>query len=104
MLELCNLSLLLIFGFRCNGTVNHCIILDTERGYGFAEPYIIYESLQALVLHYHQNSLEEHNDYLTTTLAYPVFADQHRVSSDSGFSDKSMSKPSNSPRSYVRIK
>lgn len=59
----------------CNGTVNHCIIYETERGYGFAEPYNIYESLKALVLHYFQNSLEEHNDSLNTTLAYPVFAD-----------------------------
>lgn len=55
--------------------MNHCIIYETERGYGFAEPYNIYESLKALVLHYYQNSLEEHNDSLNTTLAYPVFAD-----------------------------
>ncbi|XP_075219878.1 phosphatidylinositol 3-kinase regulatory subunit alpha isoform X2 [Lycorma delicatula] len=58
----------------CNGTTNHCIIYETERGYGFAEPYNIYESLKALVLHYAQNSLEEHNDSLNTTLAYPVLA------------------------------
>ncbi|XP_033611633.1 phosphatidylinositol 3-kinase regulatory subunit gamma-like [Cryptotermes secundus] len=58
----------------CNGTTNHCIIYETERGYGFAEPYNIYESLKLLVLHYAQNSLEEHNDSLTTTLAFPVFA------------------------------
>lgn len=62
----------------CNGTVNHCIIYETERGYGFAEPYNIYESLKALVLHYYQNSLEEHNDSLNTTLAYPVFAENAR--------------------------
>lgn len=58
----------------CNGTTNHCIIYETERGYGFAEPYNIYESLRVLVLHYAQNSLEEHNDSLNTTLAFPVFA------------------------------
>jgi len=58
----------------CNGTTNHCIIYKTERGYGFAEPYNIYESLKLLVLHYAQNSLEEHNDALNTTLAFPVFA------------------------------
>ncbi|XP_047101882.1 phosphatidylinositol 3-kinase regulatory subunit alpha [Schistocerca piceifrons] len=58
----------------CKGTTNHCIIYKTERGYGFAEPYNIYESLKLLVLHYAQNSLEEHNDALKTTLAYPVFA------------------------------
>ena len=54
--------------------VNHCIIYHTERGYGFAEPYNIHESLDSLVLHYAQNSLEEHNESLTATLAYPAFA------------------------------
>ncbi|XP_015512895.1 phosphatidylinositol 3-kinase regulatory subunit alpha isoform X1 [Neodiprion lecontei] len=58
----------------CNGTVNHCIIYATERGFGFAEPYNIHESLKHLVLHYAQNSLEEHNESLKTTLVYPVFA------------------------------
>ncbi|XP_043256902.1 phosphatidylinositol 3-kinase regulatory subunit alpha isoform X1 [Colletes gigas] len=58
----------------CNGTVNHCIIYGTERGFGFAEPYNIHKSLKHLVLHYAQNSLEEHNESLSTTLAYPVFA------------------------------
>ncbi|XP_076658734.1 phosphatidylinositol 3-kinase regulatory subunit alpha [Halictus rubicundus] len=58
----------------CNGTVNHCIIYGTERGFGFAEPYNIHKSLKHLVLHYAQNSLEEHNESLTTTLAYPAFA------------------------------
>ncbi|XP_034944744.1 phosphatidylinositol 3-kinase regulatory subunit alpha isoform X2 [Chelonus insularis] len=58
----------------CNGTVNHCIIYATERGFGFAEPYNIHESLKHLVLHYAQNSLEEHNESLNTTLTYPAFA------------------------------
>ncbi|XP_076178357.1 phosphatidylinositol 3-kinase regulatory subunit alpha isoform X2 [Ptiloglossa arizonensis] len=58
----------------CNGTVNHCIIYGTERGFGFAEPFNIHKSLKHLVLHYAQNSLEEHNESLNTTLAYPVFA------------------------------
>ncbi|XP_063994479.1 uncharacterized protein LOC135172035 isoform X1 [Diachasmimorpha longicaudata] len=58
----------------CNGTVNHCIIYATERGYGFADPYNIYENLKQLVLHYAQNSLEEHNESLNTTLTYPAFA------------------------------
>ncbi|XP_065214145.1 phosphatidylinositol 3-kinase regulatory subunit alpha isoform X2 [Planococcus citri] len=60
----------------CNGTVNHCIIYQTPRGYGFAEPYNIYDSLKSLVLHYSQNSLEEHNDVLTTTLAHPIYEDR----------------------------
>lgn len=59
---------------QCGGTPNHCIIAQTERGYGFAEPYNIHSSLKALVLHYATNSLEEHNDFLKTTLQYPVFA------------------------------
>lgn len=58
----------------CNGVVNHCIIYQTDRGFGFAEPYNIYPSLKQLVLHYSNNSLEEHNEELKTTLMYPVFA------------------------------
>ncbi|XKL65500.1 hypothetical protein PGB90_008920 [Kerria lacca] len=77
----------------CNGTVNHCIIYETPRGYGFAEPYNIYSSLKSLVLHYSQNSLEEHNDVLTTTLAYPVF--EHRYK----FKSNSLSEENN----YVKI-
>lgn len=56
----------------CKNTVNHCIIHQTERGFGFAEPYNIYVSLKNLVLHYANNSLEEHNDTLVTTLKYPI--------------------------------
>ncbi|CAD6201235.1 GSCOCG00000040001-RA-CDS [Cotesia congregata] len=58
----------------CNGTVNHCIIYATERGYGFAEPYNIHNTLKDLVLHYATNSLEEHNESLNTTLMYPALA------------------------------
>lgn len=60
----------------CNNTVNHCIINNTERGLGFAEPYYIYDTLKKLVLHYATNSLEEHNDLLKTTLQYPAFANK----------------------------
>jgi len=58
----------------CNNTVGHCLIYSGKNGFGFAEPYNIYPSLRALVLHYAQNSLEEHNDVLRTTLTYPVGA------------------------------
>lgn len=58
----------------CNGTTNHCIVYETKRGYGFAIPYNIYETLTTLVLHYAHNSLEEHNDVLCTTLKHPVFS------------------------------
>ncbi|KAH8412515.1 hypothetical protein KR009_002732 [Drosophila setifemur] len=52
--------------------VQHCIIYETESGFGFAAPYNIYPSLKKLVEHYANNSLEEHNDTLTTTLRWPV--------------------------------
>ncbi|XP_044016208.1 phosphatidylinositol 3-kinase regulatory subunit alpha isoform X2 [Aphidius gifuensis] len=64
----------------CNSTINHCIIYATERGFGFAEPYNIHESLVHLVKHYAQNSLEEHNDQLKTTLAYPAYATEEQLS------------------------
>jgi len=63
----------------CNGIVNHCIVYRTPKGFGFAEPYNIYSSLKDLVLHYSQTSLEEHNDSLTTTLAYPVLAENDKI-------------------------
>lgn len=66
---------------KCNDTVNHCIIQQTERGFGFAEPYNIYDSLKSLVLHYATNSLEEHNDTLQTTLKYPLLATTNKQQS-----------------------
>ncbi|XP_045447551.1 phosphatidylinositol 3-kinase regulatory subunit gamma [Melitaea cinxia] len=62
----------------CNNQVYHCIIFKTERGYGFAEPYNIYKTLNELVLHYAVNSLEEHNENLRTALKYPI--NSHLVS------------------------
>lgn len=56
----------------CKNCINHCIIYKTESGYGFAAPYNIYHTLKKLVEHYASNSLEEHNDKLTTTLSIPV--------------------------------
>lgn len=61
----------------CDGKVFHCLILKTERGFGFSEPYDIHANLMDLVLHYTQTSLEEHNDNLTTTLKFPVFANTY---------------------------
>ncbi|KAJ8941429.1 hypothetical protein NQ318_016061 [Aromia moschata] len=58
----------------CNGTPNHCIINETNKGLGFTEPYNIYPTLKDLVLHYATNSLEIHNDLLNTVLAYPILA------------------------------
>lgn len=58
----------------CRDKVNHCIIYETNNGYGFSVSGSVYESLRALVHHYAQISLEEHNDELFTTLKYPVFA------------------------------
>ncbi|XP_074597293.1 phosphatidylinositol 3-kinase regulatory subunit alpha [Brevipalpus obovatus] len=59
-----------------NRKVYHCLIYKTDRGFGFAEPYDIHPTLKSLVLHYSQTSLEEHNDHLHTTLAYPIFAEE----------------------------
>ncbi|NXL85974.1 P85A kinase, partial [Alectura lathami] len=57
-----------------DGEVKHCVIYNTPRGYGFAEPYNLYSSLKDLVLHYQQTSLVQHNDSLNVRLAYPVYA------------------------------
>jgi phosphoinositide-3-kinase regulatory subunit alpha/beta/delta len=38
-----------VLSINCKDQPNHCIIYRTERGFGFAEPYNIYESLEALV-------------------------------------------------------
>ncbi|XP_017075761.2 LOW QUALITY PROTEIN: phosphatidylinositol 3-kinase regulatory subunit gamma [Drosophila eugracilis] len=56
----------------CKNIVQHCIIYETNSGFGFAAPYNIYPTLKKLVEHYANNSLEEHNDTLTTTLRWPV--------------------------------
>ncbi|KAG2466458.1 phosphatidylinositol 3-kinase regulatory subunit alpha isoform X1 [Polypterus senegalus] len=58
--------------------VKHCVINKTPTGYGFAEPYNLYNSLKELVLHYQHTSLVQHNDSLNVTLAYPVYAQQRR--------------------------
>lgn len=58
----------------CNGIVNHCMIYETPKGFGFAIPYNTFATLQELVLHYAESSLEEHNDVLNTTLKCPVYS------------------------------
>lgn len=58
----------------CNNMTNHCIIYETPKGFGFAIPYNTFPTLDALVLHYAESSLEEHNDVLNTTLKYPIFS------------------------------
>lgn len=52
--------------------VVHCRIFHQSSGFGFAEPYFIYETLKELVLHYRRESLAEHNEMLNLTLMYPV--------------------------------
>lgn len=58
----------------CNNVINHCMIYETQHGFGFAIPYNLYPNLESLVLHYAQSSLEEHNDLLPTTLKYPILS------------------------------
>ncbi|XP_014663603.1 PREDICTED: phosphatidylinositol 3-kinase regulatory subunit gamma-like isoform X2 [Priapulus caudatus] len=55
-------------------TVKHCIIEQGEQGYGFAEPYNIYKSLNDLVLFYQHNTLAKHSDELPIMLQHPAFA------------------------------
>ena len=73
------------FYFSCNETVNHCIIQHTARGFGFVEPYVVYESLKSLVLHYAQRSLEDYNELLNTTLAFPVLHKEHKEGGEGGY-------------------
>uniref|UniRef100_UPI0037E8AE8E phosphatidylinositol 3-kinase regulatory subunit alpha-like isoform X2 n=1 Tax=Semicossyphus pulcher TaxID=241346 RepID=UPI0037E8AE8E len=61
-----------------DGEVKHCVINKTSTGYGFAEPYNLYNSLKELVLHYQHTSLVQHNDSLNVTLAFPVYSQQRR--------------------------
>ncbi|XP_029431709.1 phosphatidylinositol 3-kinase regulatory subunit alpha isoform X3 [Rhinatrema bivittatum] len=61
-----------------DGEVKHCVINKTPTGFGFAEPYNLYNTLKELVLHYQHTSLVQHNDSLNVTLAYPVYAQQRR--------------------------
>lgn len=60
------------------GEVCHCKINYTSTGYGFAEPYNLYASLQELVLAYQQINLAQHNEELDTMLDYPVYGPQPR--------------------------
>ncbi|XP_071496851.1 phosphatidylinositol 3-kinase regulatory subunit alpha-like [Diadema antillarum] len=58
------------------GEVCHCKINYTLTGFGFAEPYNLYSSLQELVLAYKQINLAQHNEELDTMLEYPVYGPQ----------------------------
>lgn len=52
--------------------VGHILIHRSERGFGFTEPYLLFPTLNDLVVYYAGHSLEEHNSQLTTTLAHPL--------------------------------
>ncbi|XP_056599030.1 phosphoinositide-3-kinase, regulatory subunit 3a (gamma) [Triplophysa dalaica] len=52
--------------------VRHCVIRQTEHGYGFVEPFDLHKSLKDLVMHYHHTSLAQHNQALDVRLVYPV--------------------------------
>ena len=68
---------------RAKDIIAHCKIERRPKGYGFAEPYHVHESLKSLVRHYRQVSLVEHNPLLDVTLALPVNAasQSHEASS-----------------------
>ena len=61
------------------GGVGHILIHRSERGFGFTEPYLLFPTLNDLVIHYAGHSLEEHNPQLTTTLAYPLHGPQPSI-------------------------
>jgi len=63
---------------RHKGKVSHCKIILGSSGYGFAEPYLIHDSLTSLVLHYKEVSLAEHNEDLDVRLTFPVTVAPHR--------------------------
>nr|SVE73869.1 EOG090X0F8Y [Daphnia atkinsoni] len=52
--------------------VGHILIYRSERGFGFTEPYLLFPTLNDLVVYYAGHSLEELNPKMTTTLAYPL--------------------------------
>lgn len=56
--------------------VGHILIHRSERGFGFTEPYLLFPTLNDLVVYYAGHSLEEHNSQLTTTLAHPLHGPQ----------------------------
>lgn len=57
---------------RVDKGVGHILIHRSERGFGFTEPYLLFPTLNDLVVYYAGHSLEEHNPQLTTTLAHPL--------------------------------
>ena len=56
---------------KCGSNVDHCRIKSGPQGFGFVDP-LVYPTLKDLVLYYADNSLEEHQPLLNTTLMYPV--------------------------------
>ncbi|KAK3607153.1 hypothetical protein CHS0354_005281 [Potamilus streckersoni] len=64
------------------GQVDHCIIVEKNSHYGFAEPHIKFTSLKQLVAHYQKESLKEHNEKLDVRLLYPVNLSEGRVVTD----------------------
>ena len=54
------------------GGIGSALILQTDRGFGFAEPYDVYPTLKDLVLHHATNTLRDYNEDLDTPLRFPV--------------------------------
>nr|SVE86436.1 EOG090X0F8Y [Daphnia similis]SVE87063.1 EOG090X0F8Y [Daphnia similis] len=70
----------------CRGVdngVGHILIYRSERGFGFAEPYLFFPTLNDLVVYYAGHSLEELNPKMNTTLAYPLHGSQPTESNQS---------------------
>ncbi|CAG0916748.1 unnamed protein product [Notodromas monacha] len=56
----------------CDHKVNHCKLMKYAQGYGFDENLDLFPTLRDFVLHYARNMLQDRNQTLNTTLAYPV--------------------------------
>nr|SVE74491.1 EOG090X0F8Y [Daphnia barbata] len=59
--------------------IGHIRVYRSERGFGFIEPYLLFPTLNDLVVYYAGHSLKELNPMIGTSLAYPFHGPQPMV-------------------------